>query len=192
MLSSLRPSIYIQHAADRVIVRNVSSDRALTNTPSSRPDAMPSSTTVLAAITAILLASCAPFPHQVYTTPEIQGSLSVGGIPVQGTAVLIGTAADQPAPCHNAVQVTTTDVQGRFHIAARSETDYLISGINPPSSQGQLTQVCFQTPGEPLRYGSGIFSWRSKETRINILCDPTLTVQRSPTGLDQICRQAGQ
>lgn len=84
------------------------------------------------------LAGCAPIPHFERTQPEIDGVVSVAGVPRAGVEVsaCLGypafRASDAPEPgCERRVS-TTTDAQGRFHLEGFGHVRLMMAFLGDP------------------------------------------------------------
>jgi hypothetical protein len=109
---------------------------------------------VLALLTALACAACAPMPHLATTLPAISGSLTDAGAPVAGRQVWIARGPDA-APCAKPWVTATTAADGKFHLARQTEFRLIYA---PHFTPWSLISLCAATANQPMLLFRGGFS----------------------------------
>lgn len=89
---------------------------------------------------ALLVAGCVPIPHMKQVTPELDGILTSQGVPLADVRVRSCVDGASPQAC-GAIDETTTDTQGRFHLQGRESFAVGVAVNGDPSSTYRIEVV---------------------------------------------------
>ncbi|HEY1129722.1 MAG TPA: hypothetical protein VGF12_09995 [Roseateles sp.] len=99
-------------------------------------------------------AACAPFPHFVTVTPDINGTLTSDGQPVAGQEIRLARGPDD-SPCSITLDSVRTGPDGGFKLERKTQFQLLYAPLVAPLSVSPFN-ICSTTPDKPLLLYRGL------------------------------------
>lgn len=90
------------------------------------------------------LSSCAPFPHYVPRSPDIEGTLTKNGEPLESAEIRMSLMFTN-AECAEKEKVATTDENGKFKIEAKKDSYWTRSIYSSFAKPHYVYSICFLT-----------------------------------------------
>ena len=141
---------------------------------------------------ALPLAACAPFPHSITLSPQIEGTVAASGVALEGARVYVSTTPE--TPCSEESEfLRTTDRQGKFHLEPTRQLRWIYAPMVAPISVSFYT-LCLAHGRSPTVAYRGLVAPYRENLPIVLSCDlerPRQLTLPDMSKIEAVCAPGG-